>query len=37
LEEHFSDLFGEEKTRDDIALDLVIMVPDELRRLAADE
>ena len=37
LEEHFSELFGEEKTRDDIAIDLVIMAPDELRRLAANE
>lgn len=37
LEEHFSDLFGEEKTRDDIAIDLVIMAPDEIRRLAVNE
>ena len=37
LEEHFSELFGEPKTRDDIAIDLVIMAPDELRRLAANE
>lgn len=37
LEEHFSDLFGEEKTIDDIAIDLVIMAPDELRRLSDNE
>lgn len=37
LEEHFSELFGEPKTRDDIALDLIIMAPDELRRLADNE
>lgn len=37
LEEHFSDLFSEEKTRDDIAVDLVIMAPDEIRKLAENE
>jgi len=37
LEKHFSDLFGEQKTIDDIALDLVIMAPEEIRRLAANE
>lgn len=37
LEAHFSDLFGVEKTRDDIAIDLVIMAPDEIRRLAVNE
>lgn len=30
LEERFSHLYGEAKTIDDIALDLVIMTPDEL-------
>lgn len=33
LEEHFSQLYGEKKTIDDISLDLVIMAPDEIRRL----
>ena len=37
LEEHFSDLFNEKKTIDDISLDLVIMAPEELRGLGADE
>lgn len=37
LEEHFSELFGEEKTRNDIAIDLVIMAPDEIRKLAENE
>ena len=37
LEEHFSDLFHEKKTIDDISLDLVIMAPGELRRLGSDE
>lgn len=37
LEEHFSELFGEKKTRDDISIDLVIMASDEIRRLADNE
>lgn len=37
LEKHFSELFGEEKTRDNISIDLVIMAPDEIRRVAANE
>ena len=37
LEEYFSDLFHEKKTIDDISLDLVIMAPDELRRLGENE
>lgn len=37
LEEHFSDLFCEKKTIDDICLDLVIMAPCEIRRLDANE
>ena len=37
LEEHFSDLFQEKKTIDDISLDLVIMAPEELRRLGENE
>lgn len=37
LEEHFSALFMEKKTIEDIALDLVIMAPDELRRLDVNE
>ena len=37
LEEHFSDLFCEKKTIDDISLDLVIMAPEELRRLGENE
>ena len=37
LEEHFSDLFQEKKTIDDISLDLVIMPPEELRRLGENE
>lgn len=37
LEENFSELFGEPKTRDDIAIDLVIMAPDELRKLSENE
>ena len=37
LEEHFSDLFQEKKTIDDISLDLVIMAPEELRGLGENE
>ena len=37
LEEYFSDLFHEKKTIDDISLDLVIMAPEELRRLSENE
>ncbi|MCR4693624.1 MAG: hypothetical protein K5664_07065 [Firmicutes bacterium] len=37
LEEHFSDLYGEKKTIDDLPLDLVIMAPEELRRIGEDE
>lgn len=37
LEKHFSGLFGEKKTRDDICLDLIIMAPDEIRRLDENE
>lgn len=37
LESHFSELFHEKKTIDDLALDLVIMAPCQLRRLDADE
>ena len=37
LEEHFSDLFQEKKTIDEISLDLVIMTPEELRRLGENE
>ena len=37
LEEHFSDLFCEKKTIDDIGLDLVIMAPGEIRRLGENE
>lgn len=37
LEKHFSDLYGEKKTRDDICLDLIIMAPDEIRRLDENE
>lgn len=37
LEKHFSDLFHEKKTIDDIGLNLVIMAPDMLRRLNANE
>ena len=37
LEEHFSELFGEEKTREDLPIDLVIMAADEIRRLNANE
>lgn len=37
LEKHFSDLFQEEKTIDDISIDLVIMAPDMIRGLGANE
>lgn len=37
LEEHFSDLFQEKKTIDEIPLDLVIMAPEEIRRLGENE
>lgn len=37
LEKHFSALYGEKKTRDDICLDSVIMAPEEIRRLEAYE
>lgn len=37
LEAHFSELFHEKKTIDDLALDLVIMAPCQLRRLDANE
>ena len=37
IEEYFSDLFQEKKTIDDIPLDLVIMAPEELRRLGENE
>lgn len=37
LEEYFSDLFREKKTIDDISLDLVIMAPEEIRRLEENE
>ena len=37
LEEHFSDLFCEKKTIDDISLDLIIMAPSELRGLGENE
>lgn len=37
LEEHFSDLFQEKKTIDEIPLDLVIMTPEEIRRLGENE
>lgn len=37
LEEHFSGLFHEKKTIDDISLDLVIMAPDMLRGIGVNE
>ena len=37
LEEHFSSLYGHPKTIDDLALDMVIMAPDMLRLVSADE
>ena len=37
LEKHFSELYGVKKTRDDICLDSVIMAPEQIRRLAANE
>lgn len=37
LEKHFSALYGAKKTRDDICLDSVIMAPEQIRRLAANE
>lgn len=37
LEEHFSDLYGEKKTLDDLCLDMVIMAPEELRTVAENE
>ena len=37
IEDYFSDLFQEKKTIDDISLDLVIMAPEELRRLGENE
>lgn len=37
LERHFSDLFNEQKTIDEIPMDLVIMAPGEIRRLAVNE
>ena len=37
LEEHFSALFRQKKTICDIAFDLVIMAPEELRRLEENE
>ena len=37
LEEHFSDLFCEKKTIDDIGLDMVIMAPEDIRRLGENE
>lgn len=37
LESHFSELFGEKKTIDDISVDLIIMSSHEIRRLAENE
>lgn len=37
LEEHFSDLYGEKKTLDDLCLDMVIMAPEELRTVGENE
>lgn len=37
LEEHFSSLYGEKKSIDDLGLDLVIMAPSELRTVAKNE
>ena len=37
LEEHFSDLYGEKKTLDDLCLDMVIMAPEELRKVEENE
>lgn len=37
LEEHFSELFQEPKTIDDICLDLIIMAPEELKLVIDDE
>ncbi|MBE5040779.1 hypothetical protein [Ructibacterium gallinarum] len=37
LEEHFSALYGEKKTMDDLCLDMVIMAPEELRTVGEDE
>lgn len=37
LEEHFSALYGEKKTVDDLCLDMVIMAPEELRTVKDDE
>lgn len=37
LEAHFSELFGEQKTIEDLPIDLVIMAPAEIRRLNVNE
>ena len=37
LEKHFSDLYGEPKTIDDLGIDLVILAPDMLRKAEAYE
>ncbi len=37
LEAHFSDLYGEKKTADELCLDLVIMAPEEIRAVSKNE
>lgn len=37
LEAHFSDLYGEKKTADELCLDLVIMAPEEIRAVSENE
>lgn len=37
LEAHFSDLYGEKKTADDLCLDLVIMAPEEIKAVSENE